>query len=127
MEMPRYAEDGYRQLRKPPAEFWANVMVCEGADGRLYSGFGPDFPSKSDADVMLRGNRNANRFRIHVRLKPEGAPRRYATEGERLVWQDDPDWARGVIRSRSHEVAERMIESRAGQLLRSPKTEESAS
>jgi hypothetical protein len=28
--------------------------------------------------------------RIHVRLKPEGAPRRYASEANRLAWEADP-------------------------------------
>lgn len=29
-------------------------------------------------------------FRIHVRLKPEGAPKRYASEANRQAWERDP-------------------------------------
>ena len=108
-------------------EAWVNVYHYE-ETGALWSG---SLSDKAQSDRWLAHYRHSPAstplYRIHVRLKPEGAPRRYATEGERLVWQDDPDWARGVIRSRSKEVAGQMIGRRASQLLRTPKTEESAS
>lgn len=33
-------------------------------------------------------------FRIHVRLKPEGAPKRYACAAHRMAWERDPDRCR---------------------------------
>ena len=96
-------------------EWWANVY--EG--GAHYENMGRDYERREDAAEYDREPVPYRPlYRIHVRLKPEGAPRRYANEGERRVWQHDPDWARGVTRTHSHEVAERMIESRAGQLQR---------
>ena len=104
-------------------EYWQNVYPHE----RVGHWTGRDWPSAARAQQAANTDPQRPLYRIHVRLKPEGAPRRYASEGERLVWQDDPDWARGVIRSRSHEVAERMFESRAGMLRRTQKIEGSAS
>lgn len=101
-------------------EFWANVMVCEGLDGRLYSGFGRECDSADLAEAFLNNNRNANRFRIHVRLKPEGAPRRYASQADRCAWEIDP----AAMRRLADTVAWHMGMFSSP---RTPKIEESAS
>jgi hypothetical protein len=71
--------------------------------------------TEASADKSLNGRRatafclNAPAFRIHVRLKPEGAPKRYASEDERFWWEHQPEFMRGLSDS-----------------LRTPKIEESA-
>jgi hypothetical protein len=32
--------------------------------------------------------------RVHVRLKPEGAPKRYLNSAERMLWEQAPEWMR---------------------------------
>jgi len=73
-------------------EWWSNIVVCEGADGLLYGERNPvRFDTRADARVALSGNRNSNRFRVHVKLKPEGAPKRYSDALDRWMWEQHSD------------------------------------
>lgn len=68
-------------------EYWQNVY----ADGVGSQCFGTRWPDKRSASIDRTGGES---FRIHVRLKPEGAPRRYADWHDRFWWETDPFYAR---------------------------------
>lgn len=73
-------------------EWWANVYAKE--DGTLFAGF----PATSRSDSTYFCMTERAKFRIHVRLKPEGAPKRYASADERWSWEAFPNHARrGVV------------------------------
>jgi hypothetical protein len=61
-------------------EWWANVYAPHPVLGNT----GCRCPSREAADAHAETSRYA---RIHVRLKPEGAPKRYANFGERYLWE----------------------------------------
>lgn len=62
-------------------EYWANVYAPEpGVDS-----VGAPYPDAAHADENACRNRYA---RIHVRLKPEGAPKRYRDDVQRWAWED---------------------------------------
>jgi len=77
-------------------EWWANVYVYTHVDNGKIADVGLPRPSWDEAEEMSRGAMPVphNRFRIHVRLKPEGAPRRYAGEANRRAWERDPATAK---------------------------------
>lgn len=62
-------------------EFWVNVSVVGGE-----CVYGVDWETRKMAVAVD----DQSQFRIHVRLKPEGAPKRYATAMDRLMWERDP-------------------------------------
>ena len=61
-------------------EWWANYYPE--ADGVFK--IGGKFKSRRGAE-QFQGHLAA--FRIHVRLKPEGAPKRYLDDAERYAWE----------------------------------------
>jgi len=63
-------------------EWWSNVYV-----GHRGPYGGAMHPTRASAAGDAGGDCVG---RIHVRLKPEGAPRRYATAMDRLMWERDP-------------------------------------
>jgi len=66
-------------------ECWRNVY--DSGDGAAVVGC-ISFDTRAEAE------RNAGfclAFRIHVRLKPEGAPKRYASARERRLWEELPE------------------------------------
>jgi len=64
-------------------EYWVNVYA--GGD------MGAAFPDRKDAEWFIRKGGFPVVYRIHVRLKPEGAPKRYASERERQLWEGLPE------------------------------------
>lgn len=71
-------------------EWWANVYpptLGAASTGNRYEA--PAF-----ADALACRDRYA---RIHVRLKPEGAPKRYANENNRRAWEKHEDWCRDHV------------------------------
>jgi hypothetical protein len=68
-------------------EWWANVYAGDAS----YENMGVDYPTRGQA-AAYDGEDTEYRpvARIHVRLKPEGAPRRYASEAERGWWELHP-------------------------------------
>jgi hypothetical protein len=101
-------------------ECWFNVYGRE-RNGAPFTGAIP-FRSRSEAWMHAQ---SGVAFRIHVRLKPEGAPRRYASESERRGWEIDPTGARFAAR---HGFS---LRNRVGSGVylvppRTPKIEESA-
>ncbi|WP_156387772.1 hypothetical protein [Methylobacterium sp. Leaf399] len=81
-------------------EWWANVYPY----APEYRRVGVEHPNKGFAEDALRCRRDcvdqeeAPAFRIHVRMKPEGAPKRYASAMERGGWETDPDTMRRVAK-----------------------------
>jgi acyl-coenzyme A synthetase/AMP-(fatty) acid ligase len=68
-------------------EFWLNVYKPEP---------GVDMVGAQHSSV-IEANENACRNRVarlHVRLKPDGAPRRYASEANRRAWEKFPNAAK---------------------------------
>lgn len=66
-------------------EWWANVYAsayCEGV-----SVTGVRYAHRANSVQRARQNPSRPFCRIHVRLKPEGAPRRYADDVERYAWE----------------------------------------
>ena len=77
-------------------EWWANVYP--GRYGQEpYTRLGEKGVSRGEAEQARALGRPA--FRIHVRLKPEGAPRRYASAANRRAWEIDPDECRARMAS----------------------------
>lgn len=75
-------------------EWWANVQMY--GVGRTRGTFvGSQFKTRYAAEVAASLAFLEPAFRIHVRLKPEGAPKRYASERERYLWEH-PLKLRGV-------------------------------
>lgn len=72
-------------------EWWANVYQPDS------SYFGHRRETLREAKAMQAPGAIC---RIHVRLKPEGAPRRYASEVERANWESAPDIMRSLVRER---------------------------
>jgi len=70
-------------------EWWQNAYPSE-----TY-GFGGRYPTPERCASWATPRAFA---RIHVRLKPEGAPKRYASDGERAAWERDPDNARALAK-----------------------------
>lgn len=70
-------------------EWWANVYPHVEGPVKIGGKFSSQIKCESyQADFAA--------FRIHVRLKPEGAPKRYASEAERYCWNTWPaDMRRG--------------------------------
>lgn len=66
-------------------ECWINVYPT-GEDG---SYLGRYFGTSSYAATI--GRRAGAIYRLHIRLKPEGAPRRYASEHDRRNWETYPE------------------------------------
>jgi hypothetical protein len=71
-------------------EWWANVYPH--IDGHMK--IGGKFCSRAGC-VQYRGDFAASR--IHVRLKPEGAPRRYANEHNRYSWETGDLLCRRIV------------------------------
>lgn len=71
-------------------EYWANVYPHVADPVKI----GGKFKSRLRCEAF-RGDFAA--FRIHVRLKPEGAPRRYANENNRRAWEKHEDWCRDHV------------------------------
>jgi hypothetical protein len=98
-------------------EGWANVYPAEadveGDIGCLHET--REIAEAANANIALAGFAPAT-YRIHVRLKPEGAPRRYASANERKAWEASPYGARLVSNVYGREVLS----------PRTPKIEESA-
>lgn len=69
-------------------EWWQNVY------GEKFWQTASSNRHASRDDAETGSLRNLLKFRIHVRLKPEGAPKRYASERDRMLWETDPDWCR---------------------------------
>lgn len=69
-------------------EYWANVYI-EDAIAEI----GGVHDCREDC-VGLAVPPAGDRFRIHVRLKPEGAPKRYADEQDRYFWERAPNLMR---------------------------------
>lgn len=73
-------------------EWWANMHYSD--DGRVaYAG--------AQCVSREQAAKNSSRricSRIHVRLKPEGAPKRYADWLERSAWETDPGFCRALDR-----------------------------
>jgi hypothetical protein len=73
-------------------EWWANVY----ADGPVHW-LGQQRATLQDlhegATEMAKCGCPA-RYRLHVRMKPEGAPKRYASEANRRAWETQPDKCR---------------------------------
>lgn len=66
-------------------ECWANVYAINGA-----AVTGGKYRTRGVAmGVSYLGNKPF--ARLHVRLKPEGAPRRYASEHDRRNWETYPE------------------------------------
>lgn len=95
-----------------PQGAWVNVYP-ETVDG-VYGGHPGAFSEDRDTcdETLIAGPA----FRIHVRLKPEGAPRRYASEEHRRKWEAHS----GIMQMHDPLFS-------LANLSRSPKTEESAS
>jgi len=70
-------------------EYWVNVYV--GGD------MGAAFPDRKDAEWFIRKGGFPVVYRIHVRLKPEGAPKRYAGEANRMAWERQPEACREAV------------------------------
>ena len=66
-------------------EWWANVYW---KGGRVIVGV------KSDCRSSLSGSGRGAGYAVHVRLKPKGAPRRYASSWERWGWENTPETMR---------------------------------
>lgn len=90
-------------------EWWANVYARDGKQDRHKFQHADRQEAEWGAN-MGNGDRSPYlNSRIHVRLKPEGAPRRYASERERMWWESDPEAMREV----SEKLADYMREARA--------------
>lgn len=63
-------------------EAWVNVY----ADGEL----GEPWRDRADAEWFIRRGGFPITHRWHVRLKPEGAPKRYLDDDERAAWENYP-------------------------------------
>lgn len=77
-------------------EWWANVYddgLNGFPDGVAYV-FSRRYDTRYEADEMAGGLRTG---RVHVRLKPEGAPKRYASGGNRRRWERAPETCRGLV------------------------------
>lgn len=98
-------------------EGWANVY--EFVTGQVL--VGKLYPNRKIAAIKNDGEAS---FRIHVRLKPEGAPRRYASEAERHCWNT---WPADMRQGRTLADMLGPAYARAAQSPRTPKIEESAS
>lgn len=70
-------------------EWWQNVYDLKG--GRRLKGERHETRSSAAAHY---GGVHRLVYRIHVRLKPEGAPRRYASERDRQKWEANPGFMR---------------------------------
>lgn len=90
-------------------EWWANVYPHVDAHIR----FGGKFSRRAECE-RFTGEHAA--FRIHVRLKPEGAPARYADAEHRRKWEAHP----GIMQMHDPLFS-------LANLPRKPKTEERAS
>lgn len=68
-------------------ECWAVVRVLTRGDtGQKFCDPSP-FYVRKNAEALARAEAGRHRFMVHVRLKPEGAPRRYASELDRWLWE----------------------------------------
>lgn len=98
-------------------EWWANVY--QRGSGR-YEASAAKFACRGRAEIGACWD---IRSRIHVRLKPEGAPRRYASDTEEWLWSTVPERMRDFTPS---EYAD-FLASWTPSPPRTPKIEESAS
>jgi hypothetical protein len=73
--------------------WWSNVYDDNCWDGPAGVAYVLDksHPSREAADRYQSAGRIGC---VHVRLKPEGAPRRYVSEAEQDAWEIDPVWSR---------------------------------
>ena len=78
-------------------EWWANVYAHE--NGVAYPGTACQTRRGCEVCAGEHGGfPNQGYARIHVRLKPEGAPKRYASEANRRAWETRPEECRRVVR-----------------------------
>lgn len=70
-------------------ECWVNVYRSKyGEHGYRV---GQVWHSKASADRPIKHSNGSAIFRLHIRLKPEGAPRRYSSERNRQQWETMPE------------------------------------
>ena len=78
-------------------EWWANVYAAS-YGGLIY---GREHPTRKAAAIPMGKVKECDpsmpAFRIHVRLKPEGAPKRYASEANRRAWEKMPALCREFV------------------------------
>lgn len=75
------------------SEYWANVRVYDG----LWAGVGNRRETREACKAATALSPVLPAFRIHVRLKPEGAPKRYASEANRRAWERRPGFCVGYV------------------------------
>lgn len=101
-------------------EFWVPVYVLPRHGNRAkYCAVSGHISKDRDAAMECTAP-YAERFMVHVRLKPEGAPRRYTDKANRCAWEQHTKHSRECV----------MIGYKPEELWaapRTPKIEESAS
>ena len=86
-------------------EWWANVYVRDGKTSVGTSAWfmHADRETADEQGAWIGGGLSPDiAFRIHVRLKPEGAPKRYASEANRRAWERNSEWCRGWVKEGIH-------------------------
>jgi len=81
-------------------EGWANVYVYTYVGGVKFCDVG-SFQDRETSVAWADDAPDRNRFRVHVKLKPEDAPKRYRDERNRRAWEVDPEECRHLMRTRS--------------------------
>jgi len=83
-------------------EWWANVYEpgCYMTDRGTHIARHKTRDMAIEGCTLGSGERTPGlRGRIHVRLKPEGAPRRYASPENRAAWEQDAKACRKTMRT----------------------------
>jgi hypothetical protein len=90
-------------------EYWTNVYKYEAIEGRGKIWVG-SLVDRDTCDRWLAHYRKSRchkpLFRVHVRLKPEGAPKRYASEANRRAWEEDASIARWIVLNHGYQPEE---------------------
>lgn len=68
-------------------EWFQNVWIYTHVEDGRFAEPGCKFTNRNAADTAIACVPDQPAFRIHVRLKPEGAPKRYASRDNQRAWE----------------------------------------